>query len=366
MAPPERSRAEGGLASDGPPRAFAPRVCVWEVTLACNARCRHCGSSAGEARPRELTTAEGLALVDELRALGGESLTLSGGEPLLRPDWPELAAAARSAGLEVEIISNGLLVQDRADAIAGAGFSSVTLSVDGPPAVHDALRGVPAALERLFAGARALATRGVQLGAVTQVNRLNLQHLEALHDLLVENGFAGWQAQLTMPLGRAAPRRSDLCLAPADLPDLEARLLELQGRTPLFLQIADNVGYLGRAEAQLRSGTGSAHRFWTGCGAGLEVVGVTSDGTVRGCLALPPAFDEGNLRERSLEAIWKDGAAFAYNRSFDPRALEGDCASCPLGRVCRGGCRSLAFSATGSAFSNPYCLRHLVEAEPAR
>ena len=66
---------------------WKPRSVVWELTLACNLRCGHCGSRAGRKLPDELGTAECLDLVGQLEALGCELITLSGGEPTLRADW---------------------------------------------------------------------------------------------------------------------------------------------------------------------------------------------------------------------------------------------------------------------------------------
>jgi radical SAM protein with 4Fe4S-binding SPASM domain len=298
-----------------------------------------------------------LALIGELAALGCESVTLSGGEPLCRPDWPMLGRAIRRAGMRLEMITNGLLVQSQADLMAELGFHAVTFSVDGPAEVHDALRGVPGALARLLEGAEALRRRGVRLGAVTQVNQANLAALADIHELLVARGVAGWQVQLTMPHGRAS---RDLCLVPEALPQLEDEFIRLRATAKLFMQAADNVGYMSRHEPLLRTGSGQPTQFWSGCGAGLEVVGVTSDGTVRGCLSLPPAADEGNLRERSLAAIWQDPEAFAYNRRFRSEALSGPCAGCGFARVCRGGCRSLAWATSpGTPFANTFCSSHV-------
>ena len=336
---------------------WAPLTCVWELTLACNARCVHCGSRAGRARADELSTDEGLALICDLARLGCEGVTLSGGEPLVRGDWPRLARGVGEAGMRLEMITNGLAVYEQAAQVADAGFAAVTFSVDGPAAVHDRLRGVEGGLARLLKGAAALARRGVRLGAVTQVNKKNLDHLGAVHDLLADHGFAGWQVQLTMARGRAD--RGGLCLEPTQLPQLAAWLLELQRGSPLFIQAADNVGYMSRDEPALRSGTGLADRCWTGCSAGLQVVGVTSDGRVRGCLSQPESFDEGSLRERSLEQIWSDPRSFAYTRAFDRSSLGGPCEGCELGAVCRGGCTSLAVASTGAPHSNPFCLRGL-------
>jgi radical SAM protein with 4Fe4S-binding SPASM domain len=341
---------------------------VWELTLACNSRCVHCGSTAGQPRANELSSTEALALIAELATLGCQSVTLSGGEPLLRRDWPTLAAAIGAAGMSLDIVTNGLVTADQADAVARAEFRCVSLSVDGPAEVHDALRGIPGGLQRLLVGAERLRAKGVRLGAVTQVNRRNLPRLADIYRLLTEHGFEGWQVQLTLPHGRARDRGAELCLAPEQLPGLEEQLVKLRARSNLFMQAADNLGYMSRYEPQLRTGTGQPARFWTGCAAGLQVVGITSDGTVRGCLSLPPADDEGNIRARSLSEIWRDPNAFAYNRQFTTANLVGACARCPFGRVCRGGCRSLTRAISeGSTQAGPYCSWYVTHgSQPGR
>ncbi len=339
-----------------PLAAERPRCCVFELTLACNARCTHCGSSAGEPRDDELSSTEALDVIEQLAGLGCESVTLSGGEPLLRKDWPELAGAVRRLGMRADLITNGLMVPELVKAIAEAQFSSVTFSVDGPTEVHERLRNVSGGLCRLLKGARALAGHGVRVGAVTQVNKLNLDRLDDTHEILTANGFEAWQVQLTVPQGRAAEAGSGLCLAPRELPRLEAKLLELFAATPLLMQPADNIGYMSRNEPRFRAGNYAKSQVWTGCKAGLQVLGITSDGTVRGCLSMAPHLDEGSLRERSLREIWNDPKAFSYNRSSDAHRLLDGCANCPFGTVCRGGCKGLALAATGDTRSNPYCL----------
>ena len=342
---------------------WVPKYCVWETTLACNAACVHCGSGAGSARAEELSTEEAFAMIRALAKLRCESVTLSGGEPLVRRDWPLLAERITETGMRAELITNGLLVDERADDIRDAGLFAVTMSVDGTAAVHDGLRGVTGALDQLLKGAAALVSRGVRIGAVTQINKRNIHQLEAIHDLIRENGFEGWQVQLTVPLGRAERRRSDLFLAPQDLLTIESVLSRIRSRSDLFIQIADTIGYMGRAEPALRSGTGVAEGLWPGCSAGLRAVGITSDGTVRGCLSMAPCFDEGNIRERPLESIWNDETAFAYNRSFSPATLKGACATCALARFCRGGCTNLAFVTSGDAGRQTYCLRQVYKRE---
>jgi radical SAM protein with 4Fe4S-binding SPASM domain len=335
--------------------AWAPKSCVWEITLACDARCRHCGSRAGAARSNELDVHEALDLIAALAELRCQTITLSGGEPLLREDWPQLASAITRHGMLLEIVTNGLALAKQADQIADAGFNAVTISVDGLSDTHDRLRGVPRALERLLQGAHALIERGVRIAAVTQINRQNLNQLEAIHDLLRAEGFQGWQLQLTMAHGRVRDSPS-LCIDPTELPALEERICSLLTSSPLHVQAADNIGYMSRHEPRLRSPSGPPLHYWRGCFAGLAVIGIRSNGDVLGCLSLPEEFIAANVRDRPLREIWNDDDSFAYNRRFDVEQLAGNCAGCAFGLVCRAGCRSLAVSASGHPFANPYCL----------
>jgi radical SAM protein with 4Fe4S-binding SPASM domain len=280
---------------------------------------------------------------------------------LLRKDWVTLGKAVGESGIRLEMITNGLEVENQADLIADAGFFAVTFSIDGDKETHDELRGVPGGLSSLLSGSRALKERGMLIGAVTQVNCRNINLLDRVYRLLVDNDFDGWQVQLTMPHGEAANDDGAICISPKDLLELDKTLVRLKRGSDLFLQAADNIGYMSRHEPLLRSGTRDEEKFFGGCQAGMQVVGITSDGTVRGCLSLPPSFDEGNIRDRSFREIWNDERAFLYNRAFKVDDLDGACLRCPFNKICRAGCKSLAVAVTGSVQSNPYCLRRLEE-----
>ena len=103
---------------------FYPYAVVWEITFACNMRCLHCGTAAGKRRPEELSTQEALDLIDELCALGAVDVTLSGGEPLMRKDWPLLAERLRDQGAKPYLITNGYAVTEKTvDEFARSGHA---------------------------------------------------------------------------------------------------------------------------------------------------------------------------------------------------------------------------------------------------
>ena len=89
-----------------------PATCFWEITDACNLRCVHCEQNAGTKDPEELGTDEALHLADELAAAGCHCVNLTGGEPLLRRDWPQLARRLADRGVVVVVITNGVPVDD--------------------------------------------------------------------------------------------------------------------------------------------------------------------------------------------------------------------------------------------------------------
>ncbi len=326
-----------------------------ELTLACPCRCETCGSSAGRRRPDELSTDEWKRTIHDLAELGCRRVTFLGGEPLLRNDWPELAEAVVACGMIPDMITSGLgLDQDVVDEMVRVGVITVTVSVDGTRDVHDEQRRVPGCFDQALEAMGRLDRAGLQVGVTTQLNQKSLPTLAALAPQLQKAGAAGWQVQLTMPTGRA---NSDVVLPPEALPDVFASLRQLVRRRGLRPFITDNVGYLTADDPLLRTPQGIPPRCWLGCFAGLRNVGIASDGSVRGCLALPYEMKEGNVRDEPLAVIWADMSRFRYNRCFDPSDLSGACAECVHGEVCRGGCTAMAVATHGRPGISQHCQR---------
>jgi MoaA/NifB/PqqE/SkfB family radical SAM enzyme len=120
-----------------------PLYVVWEITFKCDLGCKHCGSRAGKARVRELTTDECLDVVRQLADLGVREVTLIGGEAYLRPDWHVIARAITDAKIACSMTSGARgLTQTRVDQAEAAGIRAISISIDGLEATHDAQRGV--------------------------------------------------------------------------------------------------------------------------------------------------------------------------------------------------------------------------------
>jgi radical SAM protein with 4Fe4S-binding SPASM domain len=341
---------------------YFPRSCVWELTLRCNMSCKHCGSAAGRPRGDELSLSECKRVAAELVALGCRRVTLGGGEPTLNPGWCELGGRLVELGARVNLITNGW-TWSREDArrARAAGLANVAFSLDGLEPEHDAFRR-EGSFARVVGGIRASLEEGLPVAVNTTIHARNARQLRELRRLLAGLGVFSWQLQLATPSGNLREHR-ELVLADEDLLWLVPLVAEMKGEPGAGPPICpgDDIGYYGRFERALRD-HGDEIPFWIGCRAGCKVIGIESDGGVKGCLSLPSRvqgedrFLEGNVRGASLAEIWRRPGAFAYNREFREEQLGGFCAVCRFRTFCRGGCTWTAYSQTRNRFDNPTCF----------
>jgi len=344
---------------------YVPRQAVWELTLACNMKCRHCGSRAGRPRDDELTTPEALKLAKELAAAGCKRITLSGGEPLLRQDWPLLCQTLVSNGVRVNMISNGRKFNSKVAKRAKAfGLEGISFSLDGLEKTHEYIRRVKGHWKKVIENFDIAREAGLPAGAVTLIVRQTIDELDEIREILKEHNVRTWQLQLGNPTGNAADN-AEMIMYPEDILRVIPKAAALR-KTPGYpkVYIGDNLGYFGEYEADLRDQDGLIP-FWIGCRAGCSVVGIESNGNIKGCLSLPSAmneidtFTEGNIRERPFREIWNDPEKFSYNRKFKVDNLVGFCRTCEYAEVCRGGCAWTSFAHSGSRYEFLHCYHRV-------
>ena len=338
-----------------------PRQCVWEITNRCNLRCVHCECEAGDAHPEELSTDEALALASDLAALGTETVNLSGGEPLLRRDWPLIAERLAEHGVAVHLVTNGLAFDQRAARrCLDAGVRTVAISIDGPMATHDSIRRYPrgegpSRFRRAYEALALACSTGLSTVVITHINGRNQHELAELHALLALLPIGAWQLQLGCPQGRMLSAEPSYLVAPEALPAIAQLVADLQGK-PFRILCTDDIGYYTEHEAHLRPLEAGSFPFFLGCYAGILGVAIESDGGIKGCPSLPSSLVDANVRQRSLRDIWEDPASFPYTRRFDARKLRGFCRRCEFRRLCRAGCTSFALASTGSIYEDRHCL----------
>ncbi len=347
-----------------PAPADYKRTCyaVWEVTLKCNLACGHCGSRAGDARTNELSTAEALDLVRQMAEVGIGEVSMIGGEAFLRPDWLDLARAINDAGMVCTMTTGGYGISlETARKMKEAGIARVSVSVDGLEKTHDFLRGKDGSWRHCFETLSHFKAVGLPSGANTQLNRLSAPEFPRLYERLHDAGVTSWQIQLTVPMGNAADNWRIL-LQPVELLALYpmlARVTRRANREGVYVMPGNNIGYYGPYEREMR-GHGAEYGFWTGCGAGLNTLGIEADGKIKGCPSLPSAaYTGGNIRERSLADIVQNAPELTFNLAAGtPEGTDhlwGFCKTCPFAAVCRGGCSWTAHVFFNRRGNNPYC-----------
>ena len=364
---PTAAPARRHLPLDGTTRPidqrWRPIYAVWEITLRCDLSCRHCGSRAGRQRPDELTTDEALDLVRQMAELGTKEVTLIGGEAYLRDDWTQIARAVRAAGMDCTMTTGGRgITLERAKEVKDAGIRSVSVSVDGLEATHDALRGVKGSFQSAFEAIRNLRAAGVHVSANSQFGRKSLRQMPEVLDLLIAAGIHSWQVQLTVAMGRAVDE-PELLLEPYQVMEVMAMLARLKpvaDAAKVRIWPGNNIGYFGPYESLLRGTLPRGHM--SSCGAGRSTLGIEADGAIKGCPSLPTAeYTGGNIRDNSLKDIWERSAPLRFTRDRTVEDLWGHCRDCYYNDTCRAGCSWTTHVLLGRPGNNPYCHHRALE-----
>jgi len=344
--------------------AFTPVHVVWEITLACDLKCQHCGSRAGKRRPEELSTAECLDLVRQLARLGTREVTLIGGEAYLRRDWLEIIREVRDQGMDCTLQSGALnMTEERIKLAIDAGLQALGVSIDGLPALHDQLRGVKGSFAAAYRALKLVRKHGLRSSVNTQITSQVIPQLRELMNLFIEAGASNWQIQLTVAMGRAADH-PELLLQPYELLTLMPMLAEIYPEASdhgLLIQPGNNIGYFGPYESMWR-GSGDDRVHWTGCNAGQNTMGIEADGAIKGCPSLPTSsYTGGNVRDLTVEDIWKKTDELSFTRTRTTDDLWGFCQSCYYADVCRAGCTWTTHVLFGKPGNNPYCHHRALE-----
>jgi mycofactocin radical SAM maturase len=332
----------------------APICLTWELTYACNLDCIHCLSSSGRRDPRELTTEECRAVIDELARLQVFYVNIGGGEPTIRPDFLELVEYAVARGVGVKFSTNGSRIDaEMARRLAGSDYIDVQISVDGADAAtNDAVRG-PGSFDTAVRAMEHLRAAGFGRFKISVVaTRHNVGQLDAFEALADRYG-AELRLTRLRPSGRGADTWDQLHPTQADQRTLYRWLVQ----RPHVLT-GDSFFHL--------SALGESLPGLNLCGAGRIVCLIDPVGDVYACpFVLHDEFRAGNVREPGgFAAIWRSSDLFTSLR--EPQS-PGACASCGSFDACQGGCMAAKFF-TGLPLDgpDPECVHGNADAELAR
>ncbi len=346
-------------ASEAPPR---PYTLVAELTYRCPLRCAYCSNPVHlDAMDAELDTAEWTRVFGEAEALGVMQVTLSGGEPLLRPDLEHIVRAAHTSDLYVTLITSGIPVdRDALACLRDAGLEGVQLSfqdVDGGAAAR--IAGVDA-LTRKREVAGLVRDLGLPLTVNIVLHRQNLPRLPNLIAMAEGLGADRLELAHVQYLGWALVNRSHLLPSAPMIAEARALVAEarerLAGRMEIAAVLPDYFSDRPRACMD---------------GWGRRYLVVAPDGRVLPCQAAHtlPGLSFDNVRTRHLADIWRTSPAFTRFRGDE--WMPKPCRTCDRRTIDFGGCRCQAYQLTGDmTATDPSCKlapRHdIVEAARAR
>ena len=324
----------------------SPICLTWELTYACNLSCVHCLSASGRRDPRELTTEECKAVIDELQRMQVFYVNIGGGEPTVRSDFWEIVDYATSHDVGVKFSTNGVRITGEVAArLARNDYVDVQISLDGATAeVNDAIRG-PGSFDMAMRALERLSNAGMtrlKLSVVcTRTNIGQLDEFKAIADRY------GAQLRLTRlrPAGRGADVWNELHPTREQQRELYDWLVE-HGENVLT---GDSFFHL--------SGFGEPLPGLNLCGAGRVVCLIDPIGDVYACpFAIHEEFLAGSIREDGgFAGVWRESELFQRLRA--PQS-GGTCQSCAFFDSCKGGCMAAKFF-TGLPLDgpDPECIR---------
>ncbi len=284
----------------------------------CNCRCVMCDIWKVDA-VEEIGAADLERHVASMQALAVEWVVFSGGEPLMHSDLFRLCRRLHGLGIRTTILTTGLLLERHAPRIVEC-VDDVIVSLDGPPEVHDRIRRMAGAFERLAAGVRELHRIKPEypVAARTTVQKLNVGRLRETVETARALGLSSisflaadlTSAAFNRPQAWPAERQAEVGLAAGELPVLEQELAQMLP-DPFIVETPEKLERIAR---HFRAHLGLEEPVAPRCDAPWVSAVVESDGAVRPCFFHAPI---GNLAEGSLGDVLNSPRAIAFRQSLN-------------------------------------------------
>lgn len=329
---------------------------VWEVTEACNLRCKHCHATSDKAGPDELTTKEGIFFIDGLSGMKQfQMLVFSGGEPMIRPDIETLLAHSKKRGLVNVIATNGTLIdKSRAKDLKSMGVKGVAISLDSTdPVIHNSIRNNPKSFALAMKGIEACKTAGMVLQINFTAMKNNLSTLEDVVKFCNEVDADIMLCYQLVPIGRGCSI-STSALSQEENKELTSKLRSLQRNSTTIIEPVACPQYwphLLKKDTTEKDKTTLKNHPFHGCAAGWGLLYLKPNGELWPCPFVP--ISGGNIKSLALEDIYNKSNVFANLK--DRNNLKGKCGNCENRYIC-GGCRGKAFARTADYLAeDPDC-----------
>ena len=324
-------------------KTYELRLVAWEVTRRCHLKCLHCrGASRDQDYSGELSTEEGLKLIDSIASLAKPILIFTGGVPMMRQDIFQLARHASDKGLYVVMAPCGqLITPEAARKIKKSGIRRISISFDGATAEsHDRFRGVPGAFGSAMKGLKNAIAEGIEFQVNTTITRTNLAELDGIYDLALKLNAAALDIFMLVPTGRGSALKNQ-SLTAEEYQEVLEKICKLQKTSPISVKCTCAPQF-ARIKSQ-EPGKNEKHGGG-GCIGGRGFVFVSYKGILQPCGFLD--VEAGDLRKENFDfgRIYLSSKVFMSLRNVD--GYHGRCGICEFRRSC-GGCRARAHANDG-------------------
>lgn len=344
-------------------------VVVWNSTRTCNLKCMHCYMESDSKKYQgELTTTEAKQFIDDLAEFKVPVLLFSGGEPLMRPDFFELAAYTVSKGIRPTLSTNGTLItREVAQKIKDIGVGYVGISLDGLREVNDKFRGKAGAFQKAMEGIQNCVAVQQRVGLRFTINSHNLKELDNIFDFIEAEDINRVCFYHLVYSGRGNQMIADDVKPEESRQAMETIIrrtidFEQRGLKKEILTVdnhCDGVYLYLRTLQQNPDKAAEVKRLLSmngGNRSGIAFGEVDPRGYVH-----PDQFTQhitfGNVRERKFGDIWTDLSHPILAGLKDRKPLlKGRCSKCRYLDNCNGNFRTRAEAVTGDFWeSDPAC-----------
>lgn len=344
-------------------------VVVWNSTRTCNLNCIHCYMDSDcKAYSGELTTEEAKRMIDDLADFKVPVLLFSGGEPLARPDFFELATYAKERGLRPTLSTNGTLItREVAEKIKAIGVGYVGISLDGLEDVNDKFRGKEGAFKMAMAGIRNCVEVGQRVGLRFTINRHNFLEMDRIFDFIEAENIDRVCFYHLVYSGRGEQMISE-DISPEETRQAmdtiirRTRDFEVRGLKKEILTVDNHADGVYMYIKALEEDPARAERI-------RELIGI--NGGNRCGIAFgeidplgnvhPDQFSQhitfGNVRDRKFSEIWQDESHEIMKGMKNRKPLlKGRCGACQYLSFCNGNFRTRAEAVSGDFWGeDPAC-----------
>lgn len=311
------------------------------LTNACNLTCTHCFMKAGKKLKDELTVNEWVRVLNEFALAGGKSVTFTGGEPLMNPDFKTIIEAAHEKGIQSTVLTNGILWTDELIDQMSPLIAEVQISIDGVDDESNAKVRKAGIFEHLVNHVIRFANNGVRISVATTFTHENIE-------------TADRYVELVNRINEATHNKVYFKLTKKILPGRETQYTEEENRK--YKARIREIGNLIDVNAKYQSFMEGHTPNLVARNCGFGGLSIAADGNVYFCNRVLEVTSQGNVKEQPLSFFLEKGESAHFATGVDQ--VE-PCRNCPLKYICGGGCRIDEYDFKGKSWKDGQLLKQL-------